>query len=116
MTFYQVFVGEGTCFEEKRAISFPDVTDGTVNTILVVEAAQPVPWTKPADLPYFADKPLPELGGMLNDGLFSFLMADGSPRFTARRAANRDEDFQKLLRLLVVRNDGVPVDLNDLDP
>jgi hypothetical protein len=53
---------------------------------------------------------------MLNDGLFSFLMADGSPRFTARRAANRDEDFQKLLRLLVVRNDGVPVDLNDLDP
>ncbi len=114
-TFYLAFVGVGTCFEEKETIFFQDVTDGTSNTLMIVEAAQPVPWTRPADLPYASDKPLPELGGMLNDGLFSFLMADGSPRFAAKRGAN-DELFQKLLRSIIVRNDGVALDLNELDP
>jgi hypothetical protein len=31
---------------------------------LVVEAEEAVPWTKPADLRYAADQPLPSLGGL----------------------------------------------------
>src|SRR5262249_10296771 len=39
--------------------SFPD---GTSNTILVAEAAELVPWAKPADLHYHPKQPLPRLG------------------------------------------------------
>ncbi len=41
--------------------------DGTANTILIVEAGNAVPWTKPEDLHYAADEPLPELGGLFRD-------------------------------------------------
>jgi hypothetical protein len=34
---------------------------------MVVEAAEAVPWTKPADLPYDPKQPLPKLGGMFKD-------------------------------------------------
>jgi hypothetical protein len=57
--------------------SFPD---GTSNTILVAEAAEAVPWTKPADIPYDPDGPLPRLGNPTPGG-FSVVLADGSVRF-----------------------------------
>ena len=44
-------------------LRMPEVTDGTSNTIGVVEAGPPVPWSKPADLPYDAKKPLPPMTG-----------------------------------------------------
>jgi hypothetical protein len=43
-----------------------------------------VPWTKPADLPFLADKPLPKLGGMFKDG-FHVASADGAVFFVPRR-------------------------------
>ena len=43
---------------------------------MVVEADEAVPWTKPDDLPYAPDKPLPALGGGPR-GNFLVLMADG---------------------------------------
>jgi len=43
--------------------SFAEVTDGTSNTIGVIEAGPPVPWTKPADLHYDRNKPLPPMTG-----------------------------------------------------
>ncbi len=69
-TYYQVF----TCDRKAEVHTFfsrdptanltlSDVTnaDGTSNTIMIVEAADPVPWTKPDDLDFDAKK-LPPLG------------------------------------------------------
>jgi hypothetical protein len=38
---------------------FAEITDGTSNTLGLVEAGPPVPWTKPADIVYDASRPLP---------------------------------------------------------
>jgi Protein of unknown function (DUF1559) len=107
-TFYQVFVGKDTVFEGPRGCRYQDITDGTSNTLLMVEAGQAVPWTKPADLPYDAKKPLPALGGIFPDG-FHFSLADGSVHFCKKRFR------ENVLRLMITRNDGqiLPGPLND---
>ena len=52
-TFYQMFVGRSTMLApEGTKVSFSGVTDGLSNTIMVVEGAKPVIWTKPDDLPF----------------------------------------------------------------
>jgi hypothetical protein len=64
-TYYQVFVGKNTVFEGKEGLRWPDAfPGGTADTILLAEAGQPVPWTKPEDLPYQEGEPLPPLGGL----------------------------------------------------
>src|SRR5262249_43447672 len=55
-------------------------------TLMIVEAVEPVPWTKPADLPYGDGRPVPELGGQFEDGSY-VAVADGSIRFLSRRIA-----------------------------
>src|SRR5262249_19622762 len=54
------------------------------NTIGVVEAGEAVPWTKPDDLGYDDNKPLPKLGGLFPDG-FHAVMLDGSVSFFPNR-------------------------------
>jgi hypothetical protein len=83
-THYQVFTGGGAIFESNmkgrlHTLSEISSRDGTSKTLLVVEAVNPVPWTKPEDLPYSPDQPLPKLGGVFSHG-FNVLMADGSIR------------------------------------
>ena len=53
---------------------------------MVVEAAHPVPWTKPVDVPYDKEGPLPRLGGQFDDGFYAAI-ADGSVRFIRRDIA-----------------------------
>jgi hypothetical protein len=101
-TFYQGFSGPGAAFEVTRRIRIADFLDGTSNTILVAEAAEPVPWTKPEDMAYDPKKPLPKLGGMSSGG-FGAVFADGAGAFLR---GNIDE---KSLRALIGRNDGIPV-------
>jgi hypothetical protein len=79
-TFYQVFTGKHTAFESLEGEPLEDFTDGTGNTFLIVEAGEAVPWTKPADLAYSPDHPLPKFGGILRDGPFRAALADGSVR------------------------------------
>jgi len=101
-TFYQVFTGKDTIFEGPRGVRISDITDGTSTTILMIEAAEAVPWTRPADLHYDPKKPLPALGGLFPDG-FHLARADGSVQFCKRRFRERE------LRLMITRNDGVPL-------
>jgi hypothetical protein len=77
-TYYQVFVGPGAVFQKHEVARFPaSIPDGTSNTLLIVEAGHPVPWTKPEDLLFEAEEPLPELGGLFPD-VFHAACADGA--------------------------------------
>jgi hypothetical protein len=92
-TFFRVFVGPGTAFDGDTGLNLKaDFPDGSAKTILVVEAREAVPWTKPVDVPYGAGQSLPALGiprryriGRLQFGekaplVFCAAMADGSVR------------------------------------
>jgi hypothetical protein len=59
-------------------MTFPKVIDGLSNTIMVVEASDGVPWTKPADLKFEPGNPLPKLGHFPN--ILLVLFADASVR------------------------------------
>src|SRR5205823_3555971 len=76
-TFYQAFAGKATVFEPGEKIRLVDIPDGTSNTIMVVEAGDPVPWTKPEDLPFDSEKPLPKLGGEFPN-ILNAAFCDGS--------------------------------------
>jgi prepilin-type processing-associated H-X9-DG protein len=102
LTHYQVFVGPDTPFglaQGKRdrvpgvveegprlPASFPG---GTANTILIATARDPVPWTKPVDLPYDPKKPLPPLGRHYGAGL-NAAFADGSARWIDETISERN--------------------------
>jgi hypothetical protein len=98
-TYYQVFVGPGAAFEGKDGLPLADFTDGTSNTLFIVEAAEAVPWSKPADLAFAPDRPLPELGGLFADG-FNAAFADGSVHFFPKEVS------EDKLRALITRNGG----------
>jgi len=107
-TFYQVFVGPGAGFEKHRALRHPEAfPDGASNTIMVIEAGRAVPWTKPEDLPFDPDAPLPELGGLIKDGI-NVVMFDGSPN-TIRRDAE-----EAIIRAAITRNGREVVDRSRL--
>ncbi|MCI0377972.1 MAG: DUF1559 domain-containing protein [Gemmataceae bacterium] len=99
-TSFQVFTGPHTLFEGERGSRIQQIRDGTSNTILLVEAAEPVPWTKPVDLPFDPKKPLPKLGAAFK-GRFLFATADG-----AAHVGKRDFD-EGQLRWAIMRNDGM---------
>ncbi len=109
MTFYRGFSGAGAFFDpaKKDGIKIQDVTDGTSNTIAIVEAREAVPWTKPDDeLPFDGGarpdkaKPLlPSLGGHFPSG-FDALFLDGSVKFL------KETINPIVLRALITRNGG----------
>ncbi|MBI1917024.1 MAG: protein kinase [Planctomycetes bacterium] len=82
LTYYQVFVGTGSVFDGQRKVSVEQVqrADGIQNTLLIVEAGEPVPWTKSEDLPFEPGKPLPKLGGLFPEG-FHAVFCDYSALF-----------------------------------
>ncbi|HEY8504462.1 MAG TPA: DUF1559 domain-containing protein, partial [Gemmataceae bacterium] len=111
VTYYRVFVGNPapqkgmqfrTPLDMIRGSSFAQITDGTSNTILVAEAAEAVPWTKPDELVCEPGKPLPKLGGIFPNG-FNAAFCDGSVRFISESIPERT------LRLLIAANDGEPI-------
>jgi hypothetical protein len=107
-TFYRTFTGKDALFGEKGPnFKLSEIPDGLSKTALVVEAGDPVIWTKPDDLPFDPKKPLPKLGGVF-DGEFHLLLCDGS---VIRVKKGYDE---KELKNLVTANDGAAIDFKKL--
>jgi hypothetical protein len=79
-TYYQVVAGSAGLFRDNRAPHLRDFSpNGSYQTILIVEAAEAVPWTKPADLVFDRDGPLPKVGGASRRTCY-FAMGDGAVR------------------------------------
>jgi hypothetical protein len=79
---YFALTGNGAAFSKKEGAQFRDFTDGTSNSLLLVEAKRKIPWTKPEDIPFDPKKKLPKFGGHY-DNIFLALLADGSVRVLA---------------------------------
>ena len=110
MTFYRGLSGKSTLFDPAvpEGAEIASITDGTSNTIAVVEAKEAVPWTRPdSDIPFNAKPEDPEslrpmfeaLGGHFRGG-FNALFCDGSVRFL------RDSINMLTLRALITHNGG----------
>ena len=104
-TRYVVPVGKATIFDGDKGISINRITDGTSNTILIVEVGEDkaVTWTKPDDLEFDPQKPLAGFGAIGAEG-FPVALADGSVRMLPK---NIDAET---FRRLILRNDGQPID------
>ncbi len=109
-TTYLTLRGENTIFPPGgKGTAIRDVTDGTSYTVMVVEAAedQAIDWTKPDDLKFDAKKPSAGLFGLRNGG-FLTVFADVSVHFLLETTPD------ETLRLIANRNDGKPVDLQNI--
>src|SRR5207244_3131425 len=85
-TVCHVFVGLGTPFSNPEGNSFAKLN--TSNTILIIEAGDPTPWTKPEDIPIDPKKPLTELRSVFKD-MYRSVMADGSRRHVMKEGEER---------------------------
>ncbi len=105
-THIQGFAGPGTLFDPTRKLplTFNKVAnaDGTSCTIYLAIAATPVPWTKPQDIEYSPNKPLPSLIGPSENGFWVGL-ADGSTRWVSHEVS------ETALRRAITWNDGKPL-------
>jgi len=93
--------GTDTMMEGSKSIRFADVTDGTSNTIFVMEVnpENAVTWTLPEDLPFDPEDPAAGLGQIRSQG-FQALFTDGSVRMIPVEIA------EEILKNLIIRNDG----------
>jgi hypothetical protein len=108
LTHYQVFVGEPGVSPRPvfvkgmgHAASIKQIEDGMRNTILIVDAAQAVPWTAPEDIPYGPNLPLPELG--LTGDRFTVGMGGGSVHWHYKKHVDEQQ-----LRKGILMDDGFP--------
>lgn len=116
-TFYQVITTpagmpynpmEGALFGSPKNLTFTQISDGTANTLMIVEAGTAVPWTAPQDVFYNPKGPVPRLGDPTKPTFF-VAFCDG-----AVRAIKRTLD-ETTLRRLISPADGNVIDLGALD-
>ena len=93
--------GPGTVFDGNEGTQLKDIRDGTSNTLLFAEAKRAVPWTKPEDVSYDADQPVPNLGGWQPD-VFLIALCDGS----VLPAANHEGVDKNVLKPWIEKSDG----------
>ncbi|WP_205679027.1 DUF1559 domain-containing protein [Aquisphaera insulae] len=107
-TTYRGLNGQGAIFETNQDITLAGITDGTSNTIAIVEAAEAVPWTKPEDLPFDpAADPSLYGAGSPHPGGFNAGFADGSVRFIKNSVA------VQVFKSLITRAGGEVIQAND---
>jgi hypothetical protein len=85
--------------EPGRGVDHREITDGTPNTLLVVEAPTAVEWTRPEDLGLVPGRPALKFGAWHREGA-NVLMADRSTRWL------RPELGPEIRRALVTINGG----------
>jgi hypothetical protein len=100
---YYVFTGPATIFAGSQGTGLAEITDGTSATLLAVEAERDIPWTKPEDIPYDSNRPLPQLGGLSVENGILAARADGSVQVISQAI---DE---QILRRLIEKADGQSV-------
>lgn len=100
-TVLKVFVGPGTPFEPGVKLTFADTDfpDGRENTLLFVEAGDPVPWTKPDDIPFDPNQPIKLRG------LFRHTLRATAANGLTYRYIRHDCDEAEL-RAAITRNGG----------
>jgi len=84
-TVFLAVSGPGTVFPGNQKLGFADITDGSSNTAMFVEAdaEMAVEWTKPQDWTMNEADPLRGLGNLRPDG-FNVVFCDGSVRFISQ--------------------------------
>jgi hypothetical protein len=100
-THYRLFYGKGAVLELNKTSTIATIVDGSSNTIMVVEAEDPVVWTNPNDFAFDPTKALPKMLSI--DGKFSVAYCDGSVR-TFKMPIDPE-----ILKLLLQKNDGKPI-------
>jgi hypothetical protein len=113
LTHYRGFSSPGAVFDRKKIHDRPvrpgegftldKFKDRTTDTILIVEAADPIEWTKPDDLDASPGKPIPKLAGFHRGGKAQVLMGDVSVRQV------RPDLAETTLRALVTHGGGEPL-------
>jgi hypothetical protein len=106
-TYYQAVVGKWAGWElnpdAKQPLgaaglrSFADFQNNRSLTVALAEAADPVAWTSPQDLPFEDGKILPKVGGVFK-GKMNLLMFDMTPLTLRTPLADRD------LRIVILRS------------
>ena len=106
-THYRVFTGNGAVFDVIQTTKLQEIADGTSNTLMIVESAEPVIWTKPEDLEFDPEKPIIAKLLRFVDDKAVVAFCDGSARFIKKKVP------EKTWSLLIQKNDGTPIP--DLD-
>ena len=114
LTYYRVFCSEPRpnalsstmfSFGPRSAYKLTTMPDGTSNTLMVVEATEPVIWTKPEPLRFSPNGPLPSLGLPQN---YYFLVGFGDGSVRSFRKNELDE---RTMRNMIQADDGNALNL-----
>ncbi|ODA28493.1 DUF1559 family PulG-like putative transporter [Planctopirus hydrillae] len=107
-TSIHVITGPGTIFPDdaKRGTAMGDISDGTANTIMAVQAdpSTAVEWTKPGGLPFDPKNPKGSLGPIPEAGLY-IVLADASVKKLSAKVSGKD------LAAFITPSGGEPVDM-----